>query len=95
MIASVIPLFGAERTFERPREGLIERWPTAVCREQHDGTMTGGIRGKGVFRGDACKQNDCRFPCRCKRSSRSAPCVDLRCSAHAQLHPYAAIERIN
>jgi hypothetical protein len=25
MIASVIPLFGAERTFERPREGLIER----------------------------------------------------------------------
>jgi len=25
MIASVSPLFGTERTFERPREGLVER----------------------------------------------------------------------
>ena len=39
MIASVSRLFGVERTFERPREGLVERLRLADRRRPRTGTV--------------------------------------------------------
>lgn len=56
MIASVSPLFGAERTFERPSEGLLERLWLA----EPGPTTIGSDRPSDIFRAIA------RSPARCK-----------------------------